>query len=156
MTPWVSLIVFIVLLAVLGKFAWKPLVSALDGREASIAKQIEEANRRADEAQRRLEECEAKLAQAAQEIESMKAKAREDAEDLKGRIIAEAKAAAEREGRRAAADIRLATDAAVRELSRETVDLAVALAGRMLRSEVDAQAQARLIHEALEQFPSRN
>lgn len=152
----VTVIVFVVLLVVLGKFAWGPIIAGLEKREKSIADQIDEAKRCADKANATLQQYEAKLAAAADEVKAMIADARREAETAKEKIVAEAHAAAQRERERAVADIKLATDHAVRQLAQKSVDTAVLLAGRMLRKEVSVDTHAQLIRESLEQFPNRN
>lgn len=149
-------IVFVVLLVVLRKFAWGPIMEGLDKREQSIASQIEEAKQSNDQAKQALAQYEAKLAAATDEVKALLAEARQDAEATKDRIVAEAEQAAQRERERAVQDIVLAKDAAVRELAQKSVDAAVALAGQVLRREVDSQKHAQLIQDTLEKFPSRN
>lgn len=149
-------IVFVILLVILRKFAWGPIMEGLDKRESSIANQIEEAKQSNEQAKQALAQYEAKLAAATDEVRGLLAQARQDAEATKERIVAEAEQAARRERERAVQDIVLAKDAAVRELAQKSVDAAVALAGQVLRREVDSQKHAQLIQDSLEKFPSRN
>lgn len=149
-------IVFLVLLAVLAKFAWGPIVIGLDNREKSIADQIEEAKRSAEKANAMLQQYDAKLAAAADEVRALMVEARKDADAAKDRIVTEAKEAAQKERERAVEDIRLATDKALEALAEKVVNTSVSLAGRMLRREVDSKAHADLIKESLDQFPSQN
>lgn len=156
MYEFAPLIVFVLLLAILVKFTRKPLAAGLDKREKSIADQIDEARRNVEESAERLRAHEQKLAQAAAEVDEMLEAAHKDAEALKRRIVAEAQQAAQRERERTLAEIRLAKDAAVAELARETIDRAVSLTQQMLRKEVDASMHKQLIQDSLDKFPSRN
>ncbi len=149
-------IVFLLLMIFLGKFAWGPIMVGLNKRETSIAEQIDEAKQNADKANATLQQYEVKLAAAAGEVKAMMAEARKEAEAVKDKIVADAKEAAGRERDRALSDIQVAKDAAVRELAQKSVDSAVALAGRMLKHEVDSNVHAQLIQDALEQFPNQN
>ena len=149
-------IVFLLLMIFLGKFAWGPIMAGLNKRETSIADQIDEAKQNADKANATLQQYEAKLAAAAGEVKAMMADARKEAEAVKDKIVADAKEAAGRERDRALSDIQVAKDAAVRELAQKSVDSAVALAGRMLKHEVDSNVHAQLIQDALDQFPNQN
>lgn len=149
-------IVFVILLLVLRKFAWGPIVEGLDKRESSIASQIEEARQCNEKAKQSLAEYESKLAAAGEEVKSLLAEARADADATRERIVAEAEEAARRERERAIQDITLAKDAAVRELAQKSVGAAVSLAGQVLRREVDSQVHSQLIQDTLEKFPSRN
>ncbi len=151
-----SFVVFICLLLLLMTFAWKPINEALAKREETIAGSIEEAKQAAAKGEEMLKQYEAKLAAATEETREIVAQAKRDAEATKERIVTEAKEAAARERERAVEDIQRAKDIAVQELAAKSVDTAVALAGRMLRKEVDSKAHNDLIEDALAQFPSQN
>jgi len=149
-------IVFLLLFAILAKFAWGPIATGLEKREQSIANAIDDANRSAKEAKVTLQEYESKLAAATDEVRQMLDNAKKNAEATKDQIVADAKAAAQKERERAVQDIHLAKDAAISELAAKSVDTAVALAGRMIHKEVKSKDHADLIKEALEQFPNQN
>ena len=148
--------VFVLLMALLTVFAWKPIMEALDKREAGIAARIEDAERGAQEAVETLKQYEAKLAAAAGEAAEIVAKGRKDAEAVAERVRDEAHKDAERERDRAVADINAAKNAALRQLTEQGADLAVVLAGRIVRREIKADEHATLISDALKQFPSEN
>ena len=149
-------IVFFVLLAFLGKFAWGPIVAGLDKRERSIAEQIEQAARNAEQAAEQLREYEAQLASAAEEARTVVSAARQEAEAAKERIIAEAQEAAQRERHRAVEDITVAKNSAMQEMTERSVDLAVIMAGQMLKRQIQSEDHAQLIRDALDQLPSQN
>lgn len=151
-----SFVVFFCLMLLLMTFAWKPINEALAKREETIASSIEEAKQAATKGEEMLKQYEAKLAAAAEETREIVAQAKRDAEATKERIVTEAKEAAARERERAVEDIQRAKDVAIQELAAKSVDTAVALAGRMLRKEVDSKAHNDLIEDALAQFPSQN
>ena len=158
MTPDLAVfnaLVTIILLLILGKFAWGPLVSALDQREQSARDRVDETKREAERARQALADYESKLAGAASEIEALMNEARQNADALTERIVADAREAAQRERERAVEDIRVAKDAALSELASRSVDTAVSIAAGMLRQEVDSATHARLIQEALQQFPQQ-
>ena len=149
-------IVFALLMAFLGKFAWRPIMEGLEKREGSIAQQIEEAAVNAEKAAAQLQEYEAKLASATAEAQGIVAKAQKDAEATKDRIVAEAKEAATRERERALAEIDNAKNAALTEIAQNSVNAAVGLASRIVRREIKSDDHATLISDALERFPSQN
>jgi F-type H+-transporting ATPase subunit b len=155
-----TLIVFLVLFAVLWKFAWGPIAAALEKREHSIAENIAAAQRAQDDAKEMLAQYEKKLAGAADQVREMLDEARRDAEHTKLQIVAEAKAAAQAEHERGMRDIRTATDAAVKELSERSTDLAIALAGKVIAAKVTPEERSRLVQESLSKFvaatPSKN
>jgi F-type H+-transporting ATPase subunit b len=151
-----TLAVFILLLGLLAKFAWGPILMGLNRREQAIIARIEAAKASADEAAAQLAEYRAKLAAAGQEAQELLAKARRDGEASADAIRRAAQDAAARERDRAIADIQAAKNAAVAEIGRHGADLAVKLAGRIVRRELSPQDHSALIAEALEKFPSRN
>jgi F-type H+-transporting ATPase subunit b len=152
----VTVVVFLLLLAVLSKFAWKPIVEALDRRERSIAENITAAAAQNEAAKELLSQHEAKLRSASDEIREMLDEARRNAEAAKAGIIAEAKTAAQAEQQRAVRGVQHATDAALRQLAEKSADLAVDLAGKIVTEKLTASDRARLVRDAVAQLPSSN
>jgi F-type H+-transporting ATPase subunit b len=151
-----TFVVFVLLVALMTMFAWKPIMAALDKRESGIAARIEDAERGAQKAAETLQQYEAKLAAAAGEAAEIVAKGRQDAEAVAERIRDEAQQDAERKRERADADIEAAKNAALRQLTEQGADLAVLLAGRIVSREISPDEHATLISDALKQFPSKN
>ncbi len=151
-----SLIVFVILLAVLWRFAWGPIRDALDEREQSIADQIAEAAKSRDEARRLMEEHEAKLASAQDEIRGLMEEARRDAEAQKLAIISEAEAAAASQRELAIRDIETAKVAALQDLAKSEVRRMVDLAGRIVGKELKAEDHASMVADAVRRLPSDN
>jgi F-type H+-transporting ATPase subunit b len=148
-----TLVVFVILLLVLGKFAWRPILEALERREQTIANHIAEAERNHEEAKALLAEYERKLAGAANEVRELLEEARRDADHTKQAILAEAKRGAEAERDRALRDIEAATDQALKALAERSAELAVELAGKILQAKLTTADHARLIQEAMAKFP---
>ncbi|HEX3727167.1 MAG TPA: F0F1 ATP synthase subunit B [Pirellulales bacterium] len=149
-----TLVVFLLLLAILWKFAWGPIVASLERREATIAHHISEAERNHEEARKLLADYDRKLAGAAGEVRELMEQARRDGEHVRQSIVAEAKTAAEAERARALHDIESATDQALESLAERSAQLAVDLAGKILQSKLSQDDHARLIQEALAKFPA--
>ncbi len=149
-----TFIVFLLLLAILWKFAWGPIVAALERREEKIAHDIAEAQRANEEAKQLLTQYEQKLAAATNEVREMLEQARRDAEHAKQAILAEGKVAADAERVRALHDIEVATDQALESLAHRSAQLAVDLAGKILQSKLSSADHARLVSEAMAKFPS--
>lgn len=151
-----TFVVFLCLLLILGKFAWGPVMNGLDQREQSIATMIDEAKQGQEKAAEQLKQYEARLAVAGEEARELVAQARKDAEAAKDRILAEAQEAADRQRQRAVEDIQVAKNIALQEITETSVDLAVNLAGRIVRQQLRAEDHSQLIREAMDQLPSRN
>ena len=149
-------IIFCLLLAVLGKFAWGPIRDSLDQREKGIEAQIAEAHRSNEEARRLLAEHEAKVAKASDEVREMLDNAKAEAESQKANILAEAEAAAKSEKDRAVREIHAAKNTALEQLAESSVDQALGLAGSIVGKKLDKKDHTSLIQNALKQIPSDN
>ncbi len=151
-----TVLIFALLLAVLWKFAWGPISQALDLREKKIADNIAAAEQCNVEAKRLLGEYEAKLAAAREEVRGIIDEARRDAEHAGQEILTKARADAQAETQRGKHEIETATAQALDELSRTSANLAVDLAGRIVKSKLTAADHTRLIEDALASFPKGN
>lgn len=149
-------IIFLVLLAVLWKFAWGPIMEGLRKREEAIAEEIASAERSNQKAQDLLTQYESRLGEAADEVRALLDQGRKDAEAQRQQIVTEAQEAARAEKDRAVREIDVAKNEALSELAEKSVDTAVDLAGRIVGKQLEAADHTRLIQEALEKFPSQN
>jgi len=151
-----SAIIFLLLLAVLTKFAWGPISHGLETREHGIAEQIENARKDAEKAAEQLRQYEMRLTAAADEARNLIAEARREAERAREQIVTEAKATAQQEKERAIADIQLAKDDALRSIAQRSVDAAIRLAGNIVKREIKPADHEQLISQALKELPSVN
>ena len=150
-----SVIVFLVLLAVLGKFAWGPLMKALHQREEHLEHTLQETERARAEAERMMAEHRAQMAQAAEQVRSLIEQGRRDAEASAAEILRKAQAEAESARDRARREIGTARDQALQEIWTKTADLAVSVAGKVLDRELGADDRRRLVEVATHALPSR-
>lgn len=144
-----SLAVFGLLLGLLGKFAWKPIMEGLDKREQGIEHQINETKKANLEAKQMLATYERRLAEASEEVRAMLEEARRDADTTKQTIVAEARKAAEEEHARARHEIGLARDEALSSIAEKAGDLAVEVAGKFLREKIGKDDHARLVRDSV-------
>jgi F-type H+-transporting ATPase subunit b len=144
-----TVIVFLLLLAVLWRFAWGPLMKALEEREARIAKRIADAEELRRAAEERLKEYERRIAAAKDEAAALIAEGRRDAEEVHGEIMATAAAESAKTLERAKREIQLAKEAAVHDLREQMVQLAAELASRVIKREVKPEDHRRLIEDAV-------
>src|SRR5690606_31537307 len=153
-------VVFLLLFAVLSKFAWPAISTALLERERRIEQNIADAAAKHEEAKHLLVEHEARLASAADEVRALLEEARRDAEYTKQQILAEAKQAADQERDRALRDVERAADAAMKNLAETSANLAVDLAGKIVQQNLSAEQHAQLVRDALGKMsrlsPSQN
>ncbi|MCG8448449.1 MAG: F0F1 ATP synthase subunit B [Pirellulales bacterium] len=149
-------VVFALLLYLLSKFAWPVISEALLEREQRIENNIAEAEAKNEQAKQMLTQHEAKLAAAADEVRELLEEARRDAEHTKAQILAEAKQAADQERDRAVRDVERAADHAMKNLAETSANLAVDLAGKVVRQNITPKQQADLVKEALSSLAATN
>ncbi|MEE9297091.1 MAG: F0F1 ATP synthase subunit B [Phycisphaerae bacterium] len=145
-----SLLTFGLVIAVLGKFAWGPLLNALQKREQFIHDSLSQAKADREAAEARLKEYDDRLHAARGEASAIVDEGRRDAEVVKNRIQQEARKEADAMVSRAKREIELARDTAVSELYSLTAALATNVAGRIVHKELDAAAHEGLVTEAIE------
>ncbi|HIA19150.1 MAG TPA: F0F1 ATP synthase subunit B, partial [Planctomycetaceae bacterium] len=149
-------LIFLCLLLVLWKFAWGPIMKGLATREEGIAANIDQAQQDAEAAAEKLQQYEEQLTAATEKARTIIAKAQEDAQAAADTIAAEAREAAQRQRDRALADIETAKNVALGEVAEKSVDIALGLAGNIVRRQLTAEEHSELIRETLDKFPSKN
>jgi len=147
-----SLATFVAVLVVLGKFAWKPILGALQKREDFIRDSLAQAKQDREDAERRLKEYTEKVLAARAEATAIVDEGRRDAEVVKRGIEDEAKSEAKAILERGKREIAIATDTAVKELYTLGAKLATEVAGRILRRELNPREHERLIAESIEEL----
>ena len=145
-------VIFLLLVAVLWKYAWGPIADGLDKREKRIADEIASAEKTNVEARELLAEYQQKLAASQGEIRQMLEDARRDAEQVGQEVVDKARGEARAEHQRALAEIELATAGALKELAERSASLAVELAGKIVDARLDPAAHAGLIEQAVADF----
>jgi F-type H+-transporting ATPase subunit b len=147
-----TIVTFLVLLAILSKFAWRPLLQALESRQAAIRKSLDDAQQARQELERLHQESAQIVRQARLDGESIIAQSRSDAERLKGELAQKARDEAEGIMRRAQQQIQLETRQALQQIRHEAVDLSVMIASKLLERKVSKEDDRRLIEETLKQI----
>jgi F-type H+-transporting ATPase subunit b len=142
-----TVLVFSLLLIVLRKFAWKPIIAGLERREGHVGQQLEEAERRNREAEELLNRYQAELAQASAQVRQMLDEARAAADAHREQVLAQTQAAVKSEREQALADIDAAKTRAAEEVAAKSADAAVLLAGRIVRRDLHKDDYAGLIQD---------
>lgn len=149
-----TLIIFGLVVYILGKFAWKPLLNVLNEREQSIRHSLEAAREERVEAEQLLADYKAQITKARDEATAIVEEGRRDADVVARRLQEQARQEAEQVLERARREIKLATDVAVRELYDQTAELAVKVAGGILRKEISPEEHRQLVADSLEEMGS--
>ena len=150
-----TLVIFGLVVVVLGKFAWGPILSLLQEREAFIHKSLADAKRDRDEAEARLKEYTEKIQAARAEAASMIDRARADAAHLAEELEQKARADAESIMRNAERQIQLETQRALGQIRQETVELSLSIASKLIKRNLSKEDNAKLIDETLKQIESQ-
>jgi F-type H+-transporting ATPase subunit b len=150
-----TILTFLVLVALLAKFAWRPLLQALDARQQTIARSLEEAQRARQELERIQRESAQMMAQARTEAEAVIGRSRADAEVLREELKQKARAEAASIVKNAERQIQLETARAIQQIRTEAVDLSVAIASKILRRQVTKEDNQALIEETLKQVETQ-
>ena len=147
-----TVVTFLILLFILKKVAWKPILSALDQREASIRESIEKAEKAKSDAQKILDENKANLARAEDESRKLIEQSREYAEKMKNQILMEGKEQSKKIIEDAAAEIERKKDAAFSELKNQIADIALQAAEKLLSEKLDPQTHKKITDKYIDEI----
>jgi F-type H+-transporting ATPase subunit b len=153
LTLWVA-ITFLVLIVVLAKVAWGPIVKMLDDRERTIRDAIEQARKEREEAERMMAQQKEALARAHREAAELAKRSQAEMEAFRAELAGKAKKEADDLVASARRQIEEEKVKAVAEIKGQTVDLAIAAAGRILKVGLDDKAQRALVEEYIAQLPA--
>lgn len=150
-----TLLIFLLVLGVLGRFAWGPLLAGLQKREAFIRDSLESAKRDREQAEARLKEHEQRLLAAREEAGGIVEEARRNAEAVKRRIEEETRRSADETLERARRDIGIARDTALKDLYEQAATLSLGMAGNVLKRQLSPEDHHKLVEEALSELRSQ-
>lgn len=146
-----TLIIFLIVVFVLGKFAWGPVLGLLKEREELIHKSLSDAEKARHELERLNRESAQLIAQARTEADSILSRSRADAERAREEIRAQAKIQADTMVKNAERDIQLETARALQQIRGEAVDLSVMIASKLIGRNLTRADNERLIESALQE-----
>ena len=146
---------FFILVWILARFAYKPLVSMMQERKERIAKDLADAQAARNEAEQFKADYAAQIANARQEAQQIVEKAVQQAEATTREQLAAAREQIEREKERARQDIVIERDRAMNSLRNEVVSLSVAMAGKVVAKDMNSETNTKLIEDAIRQLDSK-
>ncbi len=144
-----TIVTFLLLLFILKKVAWKPILSALEQREKNIKDSLEKAEKAKEDAQRILDENQATLAKAEEESKKIIEQSRSYAENLKEQMLKESKEQAKKIIEDAAEEIDRKKDSAFEELRDQVAKIAVDAAEKIMKQNLDAEKNKRIVDSYL-------
>jgi len=150
-----TIITFLVLLTILAKFAWGPLLRALESRQETIRKSLDDAQAAKQELERLQLESAQIIRQARVEAEAIISQTRTDAGRLREEMRQKAKSEADTIVKNAERQIQLETTRALQQIRHEAIDLSVMIASKIIQRNLSKEDNERLIEEALKQVEAR-
>ncbi len=146
-----TIVIFGVLLFILGKFAWKPIINSLHEREQSI----EDALRSAEKAQEEMKQLKADNEKMIQEAQQERNQILKEARARKDKLMNEARQEAEQQRRKilemAKKEVRQEKDAAVDDLKKQLAGFSIDIAEKILREKLSGdKEQEKLVEKYLE------
>ena len=150
-----TIVTFLILLALLGRFAWRPLLDALEQRQEVIRKSLDDARQARQELEQVKTDAARLLSEARSEANEIVSRTRSDAAAFAEEMKVKARADAEALVKRAERDIEMQTSRAMENIRRETVELSVAIASKILRRDISQEDNERLMNDTLKEMQSR-
>jgi F-type H+-transporting ATPase subunit b len=144
-----TLVIFVLLLGILSRFAFGPITAAVEARERALEEAIETARRDREEAASLLAEHRANLEASRAEGQKIIADARAAAERVRAELVEQAHAEQASMMARTRREIEVERERAQAQMRREAVDLAIAGASRVIDKNLDAAANRQLVESFL-------
>ena len=146
---------FFILVWILHRFAYKPLVGMMNARKEQIANDLASAEQPRLEAEQIKADYAAQIAKARQEAQEIVEKAHHQAKLSTAEEVAAARSQIENEKERARQDIAIERDRAMNSLRNEVVSLSVAMAGKVVAKDMNSETNTKLIEDAIRQLDSK-
>jgi len=152
---WTAL-TFIVLLIILRKVAWTPILHMLEEREHRIKESLDKADKARIEAERTLAEQTQIIATAKKEAQEIIGKSQKSAESVKEDIVKQAHLEAEKMIQKAKRDIELSRDRAIEDIKDLAIELSMTATEKLIGRTLDEQDHKKLISESLAKLEDMN
>jgi F-type H+-transporting ATPase subunit b len=149
-----TLVTFVILLVLLGKYAFKPIAEALDRRGAAIKASIEEAEKQRTDAKKLMEDYQKQLAEARTEAGKIIEEARQLGEKVRKEVVDKAGAEASAAVQRGQEEIQRQKEKGIQELKDTVASLSVQIASRVLEKEVNEATHRQLVDSLIKDLSS--
>jgi len=148
-----TIIIFVILLLILKKWAWKPLLASLDNRERMIRESVERAEHLRFEAERLMNENKKLLENAEDESRRIISEGKQYADKLRNEMLSKAHEDSERLITQARSEIDREKQKALNELRNEVANLAIQAAGKILDENLDESKQRKIVEKFIDKIP---
>jgi len=146
---------FLILVWLLAKFAWRPLLAALEQRQDTIRQSLDDAQQAKQELERLNVESRKILTEARVQAEQILSQTRTDASRLRDELKQKAQSEAAGVIKNAERQIKMETSRAIQQIRNEAVDISIAIASKVLERNVTREDNERLIEETFKQIEAR-
>ncbi len=146
-----TIVTFLLLLLILGKFAWKPILKALDERENKIKESLEMAEQARLEAKKIIEENQLNLKKTEEEARKILEENKNYAEQLKKQILEDSKIQANQLIEKANAEIDRKKQEAFDELKNQVAELSIQVAEKLISETLDKEKNSKLIDRFIDE-----
>ena len=144
-----TILTFLILFFVLAKFAWKPLLAALESRENIIKSSLEDAEKAKTELERLNAESEEIIAKARSEAQTIRVEAKSAAEKIKADVMVQAGEDAKKIRDEAEKQIQVEKDKAINEIRQEVVNLTMTVAEKVIKKNLSKEDNQSLIEDSI-------
>jgi len=147
---------FILLLLILKRMAWGPILQTLAEREKRIREALEKAEATQKEAAAAMARHQESLEAAKREAQDLLAKSRKTAEAVKEEILQKAQTAAANILERAKREINLEREKAVAELKKQAAELSIMIASKLIGKSLSKDEHKKLIEQSIKEMVPSN
>ena len=145
-----TVITFLVLMLILSRVAWKPMLKALSEREEFIKTSLEKAETARKESEKLFEENKVQMEKAEEEAQKIIAQGREFGEKIKVQMLEESKAEAQKMIESAKEEIQRKNQEAFSSLKSQVADIAIQAAEKIIRENLDKEKQGKLVNKFID------
>ena len=142
---------FLLLVWILAKFAWKPLMKMMEDRRNFIESNLKQAEQERAQAEQIKREYQEEMRKARQEAQEVIAKATKVSEVRAAEILAQAKEEADKIKKAALVDIERERDRAVADVRAQVAELSISVAEKIIRQKLDMKGQEQLIEQFIQE-----
>ena len=144
-----TLVIFVLLLVVLTKFAFKPITAAVEAREKALQDAIDQAQKNREESERMVAEQRAGIEAARAEAQRFIAEGRAAGDKMRSEMMEETRHQQQELLERARKEIESEKEKAIADLRREAIDLAIAGASKVIEKNLDDASNRKIVESFL-------
>ena len=151
-----TIVIFLVLLFLLMKFAWKPLLAMLEKREDNIRQSLLDAEKARDELANVKEDTERLLNEARNESQAIVATGKKNAERMKDEIVEKAQTKSDSLLAEAKNQIQIEKERAIVDVKAEVVNLSMEVAKKLIKKNLTKEDNLKLINDSISSINPKN